>query len=185
MLNIVKWTLVSLLGFSNTCLTDTINKASNEGSELVSGKVVKVMDGDTYELLLENKTTVRVRMEGIDAPETGMPYCKKATEYLKGLTKGQTIKISLSNKDQYGRVVSYSYLDDGRELSREMIKAGYAWHYKQYNKDAELANLEIEARAAKRGLWQDNKPYEPWEIRRLRRSGKSTKDMFQITDKNR
>jgi len=180
MLNVIKWTLICLLGLTDTCQTEPV-----KDGELVSGKVVKVMDGDTYEFLLENKTTVRVRMEGIDAPETGMPYYRKATDYLKGLTKGKTIKIDLSNKDQYGRVVSFSYLEDGRELSREMIKAGYAWHYKQYNKDPELAALEKEARMAKLGLWKDKNPIEPWEIRRLRRSGVSTKDRFVITNENR
>jgi len=180
MLCVIKWGLICLLGFSNTCLTDTITK-----SELVSGKVVRVLDGDTYDLLLENKTTVRVRMEGIDAPETGMPYSRKATDYLKELTKGKTIKITLGNKDQYGRVLSYSYLEDGRELSREMIKAGFAWHYKQYNKDPEFAALEKEAKAAQRGLWQDNNPMAPWDVRRMWRNGESTKEMFVITKDNR
>jgi len=176
MLTLVKWAFIGLLGLTNTC-SDT--------SKFVSGKVVRVLDGDTYDLLLEYSTTVRVRMEGIDAPESGMPYARKATDYLKDLTKGQTIRITTGNKDQYGRDLSYSYLDDGRELSREMIKAGYAWHYKQYNSDRELAALEKEARAAKRGLWQDKNPMAPWDVRRMRRSGTSTKEMFEITDENR
>jgi endonuclease YncB( thermonuclease family) len=169
-----------LLGLPNACLADTI-----KGSELVSGTIVKVLDGDTYDLLLADKTTVRVRMEGIDAPEAGMPYSRKATDYLKELTKGQTSKITLGNKDQYGRVLSYSYLEDGRELSREMIRAGYAWHYKQYNKDPELAKLEKEAQADKRGLWLDKNAMAPWEVRRLRRSGVATKDRFAITEETR
>ena len=173
-MNLIKWLFIGLL-----CLS------IHQGNELVSGKVVKVLDGDTYELLLDNKITVRVRMEGIDAPETGMPYYRKSTDYLKELTKGQIIKINLKNKDQYGRILSYSYLENGRELSREMIRAGYAWHYKQYNSDRELATLEKEARDAKRGLWQDKNPIPPWKVRQIRRSGKSTKDMFNIKDENK
>ena len=175
MLKVVKWAFFGLLGLSCTCYS----------GEPVSGKVVRVLDGDTYDLLLENKKTVRVRMEGIDAPEIGMPYSRKATQYLGELCKGQTITIDTLNKDQYGRVLSYSYLEDGRELSREMIRAGYAWHYKQYNSDRELAALEKEAQKAKRGLWQDKNPIAPWEVRRLRRSGVSTREMFEITNENR
>ena len=161
-------------------------KSAADGDELVSGKIVKVLDGDTYDLLLADNTKIRIRMEGIDAPESGMPYGRKATDYLKALTQNQkTVKVSLSNKDQYGRYVSYTYLEDGRELSREMIKAGYAWHYKQYNKDKELADLEKEARDAKRGLWQDKTPVAPWDVRRMKRQGQSTKGMFEITDENR
>jgi len=149
------------------------------GGELVSGRVVRVMDGDTYELLLEDKTTVRIRMDGIDAPETAMPYYRAATDYLKELTRDQIVSVSLSNKDQYGRVVSYSWLSDGRELGKEMIRAGLAWHYKQYNSDKELAALEIEARDAKRGLWVDKKPLAPWDVRRWRRQGMNTREIYE------
>ena len=155
------------------------NNGSDNGDETVSGKVVKVIDGDTYDLLTGDNKTVRVRMNGIDAPEAGMPYAKQATEYLKELTRNQTIRISLKDKDRYGRFTSFSYLDDERELSCEMIKAGYAWHYKQYNNDKELGKMEQEAREARRGLWADNKPMAPWEVRRLKRQGQSTKEILR------
>ena len=152
--------------------------------ELIIGKVIKVLDGDTYDLLLEGNRKIRVRMEGIDAPEGGMPYYKKATKYLGELCQGQTIKVEKTGIDQYGRTLGFSYLNDGRELSREMLKAGYAWHYKQYNTDSKFAALENEARRAKRGLWQDANPIAPWEIRKLRRQGISTKKMFRIDKSN-
>ena len=46
-----------------------------------------------------------------------------------------------------------------------MVKAGLAWHYKQYSKDKRLAELEADARAAKRGLWADKSQVPPWEWR--------------------
>jgi len=155
-------------------------KGKNDGGdELVSGKVTRVLDGDTYDLLLSDNTTIRIRMDGIDAPETGMPYSRVATDLLKELTQDQIVRVSLSNKDQYGRVVSYSWLSDGRELSREMIRAGLAWHYKQYNSDKELAALEIEAQEAKRGLWVDKKPLAPWDVRSWRRQGMNTREIYE------
>jgi endonuclease YncB( thermonuclease family) len=152
----------------------------NSGNEYISGCVVKIIDGDTYDLLLNDSTTIRVRMDGIDAPEKGMPFYKKAKQYLGTLCKDQIVKIHKDKLDHYGRAVSFSYLKDGRELSREILKAGFAWHYKQYNSNLELATLEDEARQAKRGLWQDKNPMAPWENRKLHKQGVSTKDKYKI-----
>ena len=153
--------------------------------DYIIGKVIKVLDGDTYDLLLEGNRKIRVRMEGIDAPERGMPYYNKAMKYLDNLCKGQTIRVEKTGDDtRYRRILGLSFLADGRELSREMLKAGYAWHYKQYNSDSEFAALENEARRAKRGLWQDTNPIPPWEIRKLHWQGVSTKKMFRIDKSN-
>ena len=159
---------------------ETIDSLTSDQPETIYGKVVKVPDGDTYHLLTDDKITIKVRMEGIDAPETGMPFSRKATDYLKALTKGQRIRLEKSGIDMYGRTLGFSYLEDGRELGAEMIRAGFAWHYKFYNDDEELANLEIEAREARRGLWADKNPQAPWDIQRTRRRN-STKDLFKET----
>ena len=49
-----------------------------------------------------------------------------------------------------------------------MLKAGFAWHYKYYDKTPAYAKAEAEARAAKRGLWQDKNPIEPYEYRKTK-----------------
>jgi hypothetical protein len=56
-------------------------------------------------------------------------------------------------------------LSDGTNVSRELVKAGLAWWYRQYSKDEALAALELEAHEAKRGLWSDPNPIPPWELR--------------------
>jgi micrococcal nuclease len=87
----------------------------------------------------------------------------------------------ITGTDNYGRALGFTYLEDGRELGQEMIKAGLAWHYKKYNSDTALANFEKEARRLKKGLWLDKNPKAPWEVRRLRRQGVSAKDSFNIS----
>ena len=173
---LLKFLIILLLSviafFAHDC---NFRWAKKGGDDLVSGVVTRVLDGDTYDLLLEDNTTVRIRMDAIDAPEGWQAYGREATNYLKEMAENQTVRVSLANTDRYNRVLSFSWLKDGRELSREMIKAGYAWHYKQYNNDAELARLEDEARAARRGLWSDDDPMAPWEARRLRRQGLPTR----------
>lgn len=153
--------------------------------EEIVGRVVGIIDGDTYDLLINGNETIRVRMEGIDAPERGMPYNNAAKKYLSQLCFDKQITLRNISKDRYDRVLSFSYLDDGRELSHEMIKGGMAWHYKKYNTDSDLAQLEVDARNGKLGLWADNYPMAPWINRSLHRSGISTKDSFNITEGNR
>ena len=51
-----------------------------------------------------------------------------------------------------------------------MVKAGYAWHFKQYSQNPIYADLEIQAKNNKRGLWQDKYPIAPWEWRKNKKS---------------
>jgi len=149
-----------------------------------SGKIIGIIDGDTYDLLTEDNKTIRIRMEGIDAPEKGMPYCNVAKKHLSSLCYGKKITLDGNKKDRNGRIIAYSYLDDSTELSHEMIKAGFAWHFKKYSSDSSLANLELEARNLVLGLWKDKNPIAPWEIRKLHREGISTKDSFKLKNAN-
>lgn len=119
-------------------------------------------------------------MEGIDAPEKGMPFYKVSKNYLGKLCFRMQVKFKSSGKDIHDRNLGFTYLDDGTELCHEMIKAGLAWHYKKYNSDEDLANLELEAQNAKIGIWGNDNPMPPWENRKLHRQGISTKDSFKL-----
>ena len=134
----------------------------------LSGNVVKIIDGDTYDLILNGEQT-RVRMYGIDAPERGMDYYRVAKDYLGELCNDQIIRLEVMNTDRYGRIVAKSFLSDGRELGAEMIKAGLAWHYKQYSDDESLALLENDAQENKVGLWKATNPTPPWKYRKRKK----------------
>jgi endonuclease YncB( thermonuclease family) len=166
----------SVLGGCNYSRKHKAGKQSNA----ISGRVVKILDGDTYDLLPDNKTTIRIRMEGIDAPEKSMPFGKKAKEYLGDLCQEQTIHVQETGKDANGRILGFSYLEDGRELGTEMLKAGLAWHYKHYNSSPELAALEANAKQEKLGLWIEQ-PYilPPWTVRRLNKKGYKIRDIYK------
>jgi len=147
-----------------------------------SGKVVAIIDGDTYDILIDGNKKIRVRMQSIDAPEKGMPFYWVAKEYLGKLCFGKNISLVMNGKDDHNRIIAYSYLENGTELSHEMIKGGLAWHFKKYSSDTVLANLEIKARNSKIGLWLDEKPMPPWVNRSLHRQGISTKDSFNVKE---
>ena len=101
---------------SNTVLSDSATSTT--------GKVIAILDGDTYDILLNGNTPTRIRMEGIDAPEKGMPYYKVAKNYLGQLCFGKEVRLQITGKDHHDRTLAFSYLADGTELSHEMIKAG-------------------------------------------------------------
>ena len=130
-----------------------------------TGKVVKVVDGDTFDLMFEEKK-IRVRMFGIDSPERGQAFNVKAKEFTASIIAGKEVSVVIRNKDRYGRFVCDVYLDDSTYVNAEIVKAGYAWHFTRYSNDMQLARLQNEARNEMRGLWQDSSPVPPWEFRR-------------------
>lgn len=136
-----------------------------------TGKVIKVLDGDTIDILHNNKPE-RIRFNGIDAPEKGMPHGQKAKQFVLNLTANKVVSVYVNDTDRYGRSIGEIILPDGKNLNREIVKAGYAWWYWKYSSDATLGALEEEARKARRGLWQDNDPIAPWEWRKMKRGGK-------------
>jgi len=145
-------------------------------------KVISISDGDTF-TILEGKKNIRIRLDAIDAPEKGMPYAKASKKFLSGLCFGQMVRVKAVTTDRYGRTVARVVLPDGRDVSTEMIRAGYAWHYKKYSSDPILSKLESKAKINKVGLWQDHNAMAPWEVRKMHRNGISTKKLFESSPK--
>lgn len=131
----------------------------------ISGKVVKVSDGDTITILSAGNRQVKIRFEGIDTPEKNQAFGTKAKSYLSRMVAGKMVKVSVKEKDRYGRTVGTVFVGS-KNVNLEMVKAGLAWHYKFYSKDKTLAKAEELARKAKKGLWVDKNPTAPWDFRR-------------------
>jgi endonuclease YncB( thermonuclease family) len=138
------------------------------GGKSISGLVTAVKDGDTI-VVLKNKTTYTIRLDGIDCPEKKQAFGQKAKQFVSGRVFGKIVRVDYTQKDRYQRYLGTVYYDKGKCLNQELLKAGLAWHYKQYNKDRYLANLEQAARSKRLGLWQDKHPIPPWEFRRIKR----------------
>ena len=145
------------------------NAEVNEPVAAVVGKVVKVVDGDTLHIY-SNKGTYIIHLSGIDAPERGQAYGKRAKEHLEFLVAGKQVIAIVESKDRYGRYVA-SVKVQSKDVCAEMLSAGYAWHYKQYDNNKYYDELQREAKKAKRGLWLDKKPQAPWEYRKEQRAG--------------
>ena len=140
-------------------LAGSVFAAPSKVVEEFSGNVIGVTDGDTIKVLV-NKETVKVRLEGIDAPETGQSFGTKSKEALDKLVAGKTVTIRKTGTDKYGRTLGVVVVD-GVEANAKLVEDGWAWHYKKYSDEKRLADLEVVARTAKRGLWSDANPLPP------------------------
>lgn len=137
---------------------------------VIEGKVVKVSDGDTITVLDKENKQHKIRFQGIDAPESKQAFGQASKENLANMIFGKEVKVVGSKTDRYGRTVAKILLD-GRDINLEQIKAGFAWHYKAYEREQPpedrltYSAAEAEARTARRGLWQDPNPTPPGEFR--------------------
>jgi len=139
-------------------------------AEQFTGKVVGISDGDTVSVLREGKA-VKVRLHGVDTPEKAQAFGTQARKFTSDAAFQQTVTVVVQTTDRYGRLVGDILLPDGRSLNQELVKAGMAWWYRPYApNDIMLAQLEAEARAARRGLWADAHPIPPWEWRKGQRA---------------
>ena len=135
-----------------------------------SGRVVRVTDGDTVSVLVDRQE-VRVRLEGIDAPELGQAYGRAAKRYVSDAVFGKDVLVVEHGTDRYGRTLGEVMTPAGESLNRLLVRDGFAWWFRRYSKDATLGALEADARKRGVGLWTDPAPVPPWEFRRQKREG--------------
>lgn len=128
-----------------------------------SGKVVAVLDGDTIEVMHDGRAE-RIRLQGIDCPEKNQPFGTKAKQFTSDLVFGKMVEVKPVEKDRYGRTIGW-ITAAGQNVNEAIVAAGFAWHYKQYSKDQNLADAEKAARQSRLGLWTDPNPIPPWDFR--------------------
>ena len=134
-----------------------------------AGQVVGVLDGDTLEVL-NGHHTERIRLSGIDCPEKGQAYGQKAKQAASALVFGKNVTVETHGHDKYKRTLADVLLPDDTNVNHELVKEGWCWWYRKYAPgDVELERLEIEAREAKKGLWQDSAFIPPWVYRKAKR----------------
>ncbi|MBU6482057.1 MAG: thermonuclease family protein [Nitrospirae bacterium] len=134
-----------------------------------SGKVVGIIDGDTIEVL-HNQYPERVRLNGIDCPEKGQAYGKRAKQAASELVFGKQVRLQIHGKDKYGRTIADVLLPDGTNVNHSLVKDGWCWWYPKHAPDnVILAELQRRARRSGLGLWTDPAPIPPWEWQKQRK----------------
>jgi len=131
--------------------------------QLIMGSVVGISDGDTVTVRDETNTEHKIRLEGIDAPESDQAYGPESQEALASQVLDKHVLVKWTGKDGYGRILGHIYIGSDW-VNKQMVQRGWAWHYKGYSNDAVLAQAEVNARKAKVGLWTD--PAAPWDYQK-------------------
>ena len=153
------WAIIRLMRLVALIFLTALNSFALEG------KVIRVADGDTLTVLTHGERRVKIRLQGIDAPEYKQAYGKQSGHVLRKKVNGKRVRIQENGEDRYGRTLGDVYFGE-RWINLEMVQEGWAWHYKKYSKDKLLARAEIEARKSKRGLWAGSNPVSPWESKK-------------------
>lgn len=144
--------------------TESIVVAASLYSDVYT--VTRVVDGDTIEVKDETGKLSKVRLIGINTPETVDPrktvqcFGKEASNRTKTLLMGQIVNLKADptqdNSDKYGRILRYVFLSDGTDVNLSLIRDGYAYEYTYrtpYQHQIAYKAAQIEARTAERGLW--------------------------------
>lgn len=142
-------------------------------AQIIEGKVVGISDGDTITVLTDEKRQVKVRLYGVDCPESKQAFGTRARQSTSGHVFGKRVRVEVADTDRYGRTVGIVTTPNGTVLNRELLTEGMAWLYTAYCKAPickEWRKEELAARRAKVGLWADANPIPPWEYRKSGRN---------------
>ena len=178
--------LISLL-LITSLTTSIITPISHAAIRTVIGTVTKVSDGDSIQITTTEQTKLKVRLYGIDAPETpkinhrtgqvskpGQPHGGESWKALENKIMGKKVRMDVLDIDKYRRLVGMVWLDD-RNIDLEMVREGYAEAFIEYLKPpyrTQFLEAEREARSHKRGIWSLLDYERPRDFRkRLKVSG--------------
>jgi endonuclease YncB( thermonuclease family) len=126
--------------------------------------VTRVIDGDTIEVGIAGRAE-KVPLIGVDTPETVDPrkpvefFGKEASEFTRKLVEGKQVvlrnELGGQDRDKYGRLLRYVYMEDGTFVNAEIIKQGFGHAYVVYpfSHMEEFRAYERQARENGLGLW--------------------------------
>ena len=153
--------MVSLAAFINTPISHAVIR-------IVTGTVTKVSDGDSIQITTAEQSKLKVRLYGIDAPETpkishrtgqvskpGQPHGEESWKALENRIMGKQVRMEILDIDKYRRMVGIVWLDD-QNINLEMVREGLAEAFIEYLKPpyrTRFLDAEREARSARRGVW--------------------------------
>lgn len=159
----MKKTVIFLLSFS---LLNLISCEDFNFYEVYEGKVVKVLDGDSLNIIQQGKE-IRVRLAEIDAPEHGQAFWKQSKQALEKQVAGKKVSVEEFDRDQYGRIVGHVYVND-TWVNGVLVKQGYAYVYTRYAVSKKLYEYETQAEKNNLGVWKlpKNERVKPWVWRK-------------------
>lgn len=155
--------------FALIFLVNQANFTTANASNVWQGIVTHITDGDTFRARPVDSNiksdSIKIRIDGIDAPESCQLYGSQATEVLKKLILSRKVTVFRKRFDDYGREVAKITFNN-MDLGGWMVKNGYAWSYHHRFNDGPYGSEEKTAAREKLGLFADASVIEPKVFRR-------------------
>jgi len=137
-------------------------------------RLVRLADGDSFELEDSRKRKIKVRLYGVDAPEGKQAFGNASRNHLRKLLDGKKLLIRSMYKDNHQRNVAIVYFSqngkpDELSINQRQVQAGMAWVYDYFCTNSVCNTWKLEeamAQKQKLGLWSDSNPVPPWQWRR-------------------
>ena len=153
-------------------LEDCHTKKLTNDADVIHLQVETIIDGDTFVAHTNERSGQRVRLWGIDAPESDQPHGNLATAYLaQSMPVNTMVKARYMGTDQYGRILAVIGEDDELTLNWNMVLTGNAHHYDHGDSAGNICLKEAQkvAQSVRRGLWSNPDPVNPYDWRQQNR----------------
>lgn len=133
----------------------------------ITGKVFRVSDGESF-WLISGKNREKVRLYGLDVPESTQPYEKECKRALKNKIAGKIVTVESQGRDGNDRILGKVMLND-EDINEWMIANGFAWCALRQSEESQYEQAQEKAKEAKLGLWSRQGPIPPWQWRAQRK----------------
>ncbi|WP_185854718.1 thermonuclease family protein [Blattabacterium cuenoti] len=133
----------------------------------ITGKVIKIYDGDTFRIETKKMEEYKIRISDIDCPEKNQSYGIEAKNFLTKKILNKTVLIKNLKRDKYNRIVGLVIYDKNKDLGKDILESGFAWIWK-FSKNVPYKKIESQARKKKIGLWKKKNPIDPYNWRKKR-----------------
>lgn len=156
--------------FGFALLAGMASAATAAQAQIQTVHVIRVVDGDTVVVGTAESLNLKVRLQGIDAPECGMPFGPQAQRFLEQLVLGRTVQMTTTGRDRYGRTVATLAVDE-QDVGFALLQAGLAWHDRRYHRPrlqgatSHYAEAQQGAVLSFAGLWAEPRQVAPWQWR--------------------
>ncbi|MFZ4795067.1 MAG: thermonuclease family protein [Blastocatellia bacterium] len=141
---------------------------------ILTGRVTGISDGDTITIVTSGLREYKIRLNGIDAPESSQDFGQASKKNLSQLIFGREVRVAWRKQDRYDRILGRVFLGQ-TDVNLEQVRSGLAWFYRAYeneltaNDRSLFDRVERDSKNAGRGLWQNGNPTPPWDYRAARR----------------
>lgn len=131
----------------------------------LEGKVTRVIDGNTLELLADDGHVYTIVLAGIDCPELTQKFGDEAKICLEKLTLNKCASVTPKGRDRAGNTIGEVLVGGKKDPRIQLLKDGLAWTA-EVNPDSNLETVRLASQSKKKGLWKEENPTPPWTFRR-------------------